>query len=101
MTTTDQRWIFSVRYAHADHSLDDYIFSRRAVVGPADAATVEAALQLAQVPEAVRAEIRASQIVRDFVDGKLDYGGYGYMVDSPVGSSWHACIGPVHEVIDR
>ena len=92
-----QDWIFTVRYA-PDGERD---FRRRAVVGPACASTVEAALHLAEVPEAVRAEIRAEQTVRDFVEGKLDYEHYGYYMPNPMpsSSSWLVYIGPVHEVL--
>jgi hypothetical protein len=90
-----QDWIFSVRYGT---SIRDSC--RRAVVGPARASTVEAALHLAGVPEAMRAEIRAHQVVRDFVDAKLDPEHTGYYVSSlPGWSSWVVCIGPVHEVM--
>ena len=92
-----QNWIISVRYA-AEGVRD---FRRRAVVGPACASTVEAALHLAEVPEAVRADIRAQQTVRDFVDGRLDPDGTGYYVPKPMpaASEWLVCIGPVHAVI--
>jgi len=93
-----QAWIFSVRY----HTEDvERALHRWAVVGPARASTVEAALHLASMPEAVRAEIRADQTVRDFVDGRLDPNRTGYYVPSPypTASSWLVCIGPVHEVI--
>ena len=92
-----QDWIFSVRYA-PDGVRD---FCRRAVVGPARASTVEAALHLAEVPEAIRAEIRSDQIVRDFVEGRLDPERTGYYVPHPMlaSSSWLVCIGPVHEVL--
>jgi hypothetical protein len=90
-------WIFSVRYA--PEGVRD--FTRRAVVGPARASTVEAALHLAGVPENVRTEIRSDPTVRNFVEGHLDADGYGYYVPDPMptSSSWLVCIGPVHEVI--
>lgn len=93
----EQDWIFSVRYAPEG----ERDFRRRAVVGPARASTVEAALHLAGVPEAMRAEIRADQTVRDFVDGKLDPDRTGYYVPKPMLTSaeWLVCIGPVHEVL--
>ena len=92
-----QDWIFSVRYAPEG----ERDFCRRAVVGPARASTVEAALHLAGVPEAVRVEIRAEQAVRDFIDGRLDPDRTGYYVPSPMpaSSSWLICIGAIHEVI--
>lgn len=93
-----QDWIFSVRYA--PEGVRE--FCRRAVVGPARASTVEAALHLAGVPEDVRAEIRAAETVRQFVEGGLDPELTGYYVPCPVpaSSSWLVCIGPVHGVID-
>ena len=92
-------WIFSVRYA-PEGARD---FGRRAVVGPARASTVEAALHLAGVPEDVRSEIRSHSTVRDFVDGKLDADHIGYYVPEPMRSSsrWLICIGPVHQVLDQ
>jgi hypothetical protein len=89
-----QDWIVSVRYGT---SLRDSC--RRAVVGPARASTVEAALHLAGVPEAVRAEIRAHQVVRDFVDAKLDPERTGYYASRGDAASWVVCIGSVHEVL--
>ena len=92
-----QDWIFSVRYA--PEGVRD--FCRAAVVDPARASTVEAALHLAKVPEVVCAEIRAAQTVRDFVDGQLDPDLSGYYVPKPMltSSEWLVCIGPVHEVL--
>jgi hypothetical protein len=86
-------WIFSIRYA--PEGVRD--FRRRAVVGPARPSTVEAALHLAGVPEAVRAEIRADATVRIFIEGALA-SEEGYYV-CPMSGSWHVCIGPVHEVL--
>ena len=90
-------WIFSVRYA--PEGVRDFV--RRAVVGPARASTVEAALHLACVPESVRAEIQSHSTVRSFVEGQLDAEGHGSYVPHPMpaSSSWLVCIGPVHEVI--
>ena len=90
-------WLVSVRYA-PDGARD---FHRRAVVGSSCASTVESALRLADVPEAVRAEIRANPVVQKFIDGQLDHEGFGYYVPCPMptSSSWLVCIGPVHEVI--
>lgn len=90
-------WIFSIRYAPG--GLRN--FSRRAVVGPARASTVEAALHLAGVPEDVRAEIRSDATVRCFVDGTLDPEATGYYTPQPFPTSrpWLVCIGPVHEVL--
>lgn len=92
-----QDWVFSIRYA--PEGVRD--LCRRAVVGPARSSTVEAALHLAGVPEDVRAEIRANETVRKFVEGALDPELTGYYVPSPfpTASSWLVCIGPVHEVI--
>jgi len=90
-------WIFSIRYA-PDGTRDFY---RRAVVGPARPSTVETALHLAAVPEAVRAEIRADATVRKFSEGALDSGERGYYTPQPFPTSraWIVCIGPVHEVL--
>ncbi len=92
-----QDWVVSVRYA--PEGVRDFV--RRAVVGPARASTVEAALHLAGVPESVRAEIRANPTVRDFIDNRLDHEQYGYYVPNPMptSSSWLICLGPVHEVL--
>ena len=92
-----QRWLVSIRYA--PEGVRD--FQRRAVVGPACASTIEAALRLACVPETVCAEIRADGVVQKFVEGQLDFEGYGYYVPCPMqtSSSWLVCIGPVHEVL--
>ena len=72
-----QRWAVSARYAAPGsrpasrrHPVPED-FCRRTVVGPADAATVEAVLDLLKVPEDVRVRIRAKDIVRDFVEGRL------------------------------
>lgn len=46
-------------------------FIQRTVVGPAHASTVEAVLDLLDVPENVRAMIRAKDDVRSFVEGRL------------------------------
>ena len=91
------QWLVSVRYA--PEGVRD--FQRRAVVGPAHAATIEAALALACVPESVRVEIRADAIVQKFVEGQLDFESYGYYVPCPMptSSSWLVCLGPVHEVL--
>jgi hypothetical protein len=93
----EQRWIFSIRYA--PEGVRD--FCRRAVVGPAQAATVEAALHLAGIPEAERSEIRADATVRSFVDGALDSEESGYYAPQPfpLSRSWVVCIGSVHEVL--
>ena len=93
-----QAWIFSIRY----HTEDvERTLHRWAVVGPARASTVEAALHLASMSESVRAEIRADATVCDFVDGRLDPERTGYYVPHPYPTvlSWLVCIGPVHEVI--
>jgi hypothetical protein len=89
-------WIFSIRYA--PEGVRD--FYRRAVVGPARLSTVEAALQWARLPEAVRAEIRADATVRLFVEGALSPEETGYYAPQPfpTSRSWIVCIGFVHEV---
>lgn len=46
-------------------------FRRRTVVGPAAVMTVEAVLDLLDVPENVRVKIRADSVVQNFVEGKL------------------------------
>jgi len=92
-----QDWIFSIRYRS-----EDVRFLRRcAIVGPARAATVEAVLHLANVPEDVRAEIRADETVRKFVDNLLDPEESGYYAPCPLStaSPWIVCIGSVHEVL--
>jgi hypothetical protein len=96
-----QVWIVSVRYCSEDCPVGPLGLPRRhAVVGPARASTVEAALHLAAVPEEVRAEIRADQTVRNFVDGRLDPAHHGYYITSPCGaSSWLICIGSIQEVL--
>jgi hypothetical protein len=98
-----QDWIFSVRYWEPRPGKAPAAVDRWAVVGPARALTAETALHLAGVPEAVRAEIRAHQTVRDFIDGRLDPNLTGYYVQPPASptkeSEWLVCIGPVHEVI--
>jgi hypothetical protein len=94
-----QDWIFSVRYWSED---DVSMYGHRyAVVGPAQASTVEAALRPSEMPEVVRAAIRACEVVRDFVDGRLDPDKSGYYVHAHPGSaaSWTVCIGSVQEVL--
>lgn len=94
-----RHWIFSVLYA-ADDAPAPRDFGRRAVVGLARASTVEAALHLAGMPEELRSEVRLHQIVRDFVEGKLDPASSGYYVSQwSATTSWSVCIGPVHEVL--
>ena len=90
-----QDWIFSIRYCGEDARVMD----RRAVVGPARAATVEAALM--GVPEMARVEIRANEMVRKFIDGLLDPEKSGYYIPSSVASTspWLVCIGSIQEVI--
>lgn len=100
-----QDWIFSVRYFAPGSDLE--LRNRWAVVGPARASTVEAALHLANVPEDVRAQVRGCDVVRDFVEGRCDpdrsgYYAYSRVEDDGAGSgSWAVCIGSVHEVLDR
>lgn len=89
-------WIFSVRYS----SEGARNFRRHAVVGPARSSTVEAALDLAGIPETIRAEIRADATVRLFVRGALDPEESGYYAPQPfpTSRSWIVCIGSVHQV---
>ena len=94
-----QDWIFSIRYP--DHRDGARTLRRWAVIGPARASTVETALHLAALPEAVRAEIRTSTIVRDFVNGQLDPDKTGYYTDLNGTASWCICIGSVQEVLSR
>lgn len=91
------KWIFTVRY-RSEGARD---LRRFAVIGPARASTVEAALHLAKMPEIVRTEIRADAIVRKFVDGLLDPDGPGYYAPCPLASAsdWLVCIGSVQEVL--
>ena len=91
MTANQPMWIFSMRVPR------DGVWRRQAVVGPASSSTVEAALHLAGASEEVRAEVRASAIVRDFVEGKLDPDGYGHHVHGD--DAWYATIGSVHVVL--
>ncbi len=87
-----QDWIFSVHF----RGEDSYLTRRFAIVGPARASTVEAALHQAGISEDVRLEIRTDATVRAFVEGRLDPKGRGYYTSS---SSWDICIGSVHEVL--
>ena len=89
---TRQDWVVSVRYSHGD----DRGVLRYAVVGPARASTVEAALHLTRMPEATRAEIRSNAIVRKFVNGQLDHEAAGYYAPAP---NWAVCIGPIQAVL--
>jgi hypothetical protein len=70
------KWAVSARYAAPGSRPSRRYpipedFCRRTVVGPAGAATVEAAFDLLGVPENVRVRIRANHVVRDFVEGRL------------------------------
>lgn len=103
-----QGWIFTVRYVRFVSPGDRSPHDRHAVVGPARSSTVEAALHLAEAPENVRAQIRGCDVVREFVEGRLDPDRSGYYVsggDRDTGDgtseSWCVCIGSVHEVLDR
>lgn len=91
-----QDWIFSVRYPTGHDTV-----GRWAVVGPARASTVETALHLAELPEDIRAEIRACTVVRDFVNGQLDPDKSGYYTNNTPSSAsaWCVCIGSVLEVL--
>jgi hypothetical protein len=92
-----QSWIFSVRYRPED----ERDLRRFAVVGAARASTVEAALHLAGMPEVVRIEVRTNEVVRDFVEGRLDPEVTGYYAPCPLAaaSDWIVCIGSVQEVL--
>ena len=72
-----QNWAVSARYAapggrpgNRRHPPPED-FRRRTVVGPAAVGTVEAVLDLLEVPEDVRVKIRADSVVQNFVEGKL------------------------------
>jgi len=93
----EQDWIFSVRVWIEGA----YGMRRSAIVGPARASTVEAVLHLAELPEDVRAEIRADETVRKFVEGTLDpeTSGYHAPCPYPMSKSWVVCIGSVHAVV--
>lgn len=100
-TAPEQLWIFSVRYPTGASALD---MGRAAVVGPARYSTVEAALHLAGLPEQRRAEIRACELVRRFVEGKTDpiLGGYTHARDTWWHDTWWVvCVGSVQEVVGR
>jgi len=97
-----KNWIFSVSYVPKG----TLGYFRRAVVGPASVSTVEAALQLVNVPEEVQAEIRLNPMVRQFIEGALSSEVSGhcatssrFMVASQQTEVWLVCIGPVHEVL--
>lgn len=96
-----QDWIFSIRYAPPGEQRLG-LRDRYAVVGPARASTVEAALHLGNVPETVRAKIRGCDVVRDFVEGRLDPDRNGYYRHSQgEEEAWAVGIGPVHGVLSR
>ena len=72
-----QNWAVTVRYAapgsrpgNRRHPAPED-FCRRTVVGPSEPTTVEALLDLLEVPDGVRARIRTNAVVRNFVEGKL------------------------------
>lgn len=72
-----QSWAVTARYAapggrpgNRRHPPPDD-FRRRTVVGPAAVVTVEAVLDLLEVPEDVRVKICANSVVQNFVEGKL------------------------------
>lgn len=72
-----QHWAVTARYAapggrpgNRRHPPPED-FRRRTIVGPASPATVEAVLDLLEVPENLRVKIRANGVVQDFVDGRL------------------------------
>lgn len=92
-------WIFSIRY----YSGDPYATpsrrecDRRAVVGPACVATVEAALK--DLPEEVATVLRSLSLVRAFVEGNVHDTGHYESGTCGTDASWVICIGPVHEVL--
>lgn len=97
-----QDWIFSVRYSTPGSPIERLgLRDRWAVVGPARSSTVEVALHLASVPETIRGEIRTCEIVRDFVEGRLDPERSGYYTSGGGPSSWAVCIGSVHDVLSN
>src|SRR5262249_52779650 len=68
-------WAISARYAapglgRRRHPAPED-FCRRTIVGPAGVASIEAIFDLLEIPEDTRVKIRAKDVVRDFVDGKL------------------------------
>ena len=72
-----QNWAVTARYAapggrpgNRRHPAPED-FCRRTVVGPPVPATIEAVLDLLDVPENARVKIRANRVVQDFVEGKL------------------------------
>jgi hypothetical protein len=93
-----QQWIFTVYY-HPD----GVNLIRHAVVGPASASTVEAAFHLAKVPEALRAQIRADECVRRFVEDALipEELNCGCYIRCPIGQKegWVIRIESVQEVL--
>lgn len=71
-------WAVTARYAGVPGSRPETRrhpapedFVRRTVVGPANAITVEALLDLLEVPESDRVRIRANSVVKNFVEGRL------------------------------
>lgn len=98
LTGKVQHWIFSVRFWP---DADSRVPRRAAVVGPGRSSTVETALHLASLPEAIRTQIRAEETVRKFVEGALDPETSGYYVPCPMqcNYSWVVCIGLVHAVM--
>ena len=92
-----QDWIFTVCYCPEEGDN----LRRHPVVGPARSSTVEAALHLAGASEPVRAQIRADETVRKFVEGRLDPQKHGYYTQSLIGASpsWVVCIGSIQVVL--
>jgi hypothetical protein len=112
-----QNWAVSARYAapgsrpgNRRHPVPED-FCRRTVVGPAEASTVEAVLDVLEVPEDVRVKIRAKDVVRDFVEGSLvpdqtyPYHAVGmhYVSDAPDAQlvEWSIEFAFVTQVIDQ
>jgi len=72
-----QHWAVTARYAASGgrpgnrrHPPPED-FRRRTIVGPAAPATIEAVLDLLEVPENFRVKIRTDRVVKDFVEGRL------------------------------
>jgi hypothetical protein len=77
MNMNVQHWAVTARYAapgsrpgNRRHPPPED-FRRRTVVGPPTPMTVEAVLDLLDVPENVRVKIRANAVVQNFVEGRL------------------------------
>lgn len=94
----ERAWFFSLRLWPEPEQPN---MTRVAIVGPARASTVEAALHIAGAPEDLRTKIRADTTVRKFIEDTLDPAANGYYMHSSTGATpeWVICIASVHEVI--